>query len=147
MRKALMEKRKKDNKGFSLVELIVVVLIIAIISVSLAPQVMKWVGTSKENVDENNRGTIKSAVSAAVADFMTDCVDSPEAKFVINGKPETDVMASDDAKKNYFGNAYAQIIEVMDGEWPETKSHKRGFEVEITSTGQVTVTYVAAPTT
>ena len=33
----IMEKTKKNNKGFSLVELIVVVLIMAIIAVSLAP--------------------------------------------------------------------------------------------------------------
>ncbi|MCI5848904.1 MAG: type II secretion system GspH family protein, partial [Lachnoclostridium sp.] len=38
-----MKRTKKNNKGFSLVELIVVVLIMAIIAVALAPQVMKWV--------------------------------------------------------------------------------------------------------
>lgn len=61
---------KKDNKGFSLVELIVVILIMGIIAVALAPQVMKWVGKSAESTDESNAATIKSAVQAAVTDFV-----------------------------------------------------------------------------
>lgn len=65
-----MEKARKNNKGFSLVELIVVVLIIAIIAVALAPQVVKYVGQSRTNVDKNNAATIKSAVQVAVADYQ-----------------------------------------------------------------------------
>lgn len=41
------QRRKHNNKGFSLVELIVVVLIMAIIAVALAPQVMKWIDQSR----------------------------------------------------------------------------------------------------
>lgn len=66
----LMEKaRNRNNKGFSLVELIVVVLIIAIIAVALAPQVVKYVGKARTNVSLNNEATIKSAVQAAVAEY------------------------------------------------------------------------------
>lgn len=68
----LMEKARKNNKGFSLVELIVVVLIIAIIAVALAPQVVKYVGKAKTNVEANNAATIKSAVQAAVAEYEGD---------------------------------------------------------------------------
>ena len=57
-----MKKLKKNNKGFSLVELIVVVLIMAIIAVSLAPQVMKWVNNSRIATDIQ---TIDSMVSSA----------------------------------------------------------------------------------
>lgn len=63
---------KKNNKGFSLVELIVVILIMAIIAVALAPQVMKWVGTSGENTDKNNAATIKASVLEAVSDYIAD---------------------------------------------------------------------------
>lgn len=61
---------KKNNKGFSLVELIVVVLIMGIIAVALAPQVMKWVGTSKEKTDESNKAALKSSVQMALADWQ-----------------------------------------------------------------------------
>ena len=65
-----MKKLKKNNKGFSLVELIVVVLIIAIIAVALAPQVIKWVDQARKNTIKSNQATIKSAISTAVAEFM-----------------------------------------------------------------------------
>ena len=56
-----MEKTKKNNKGFSLVELIVVVLIMAIIAVSLAPQVMKWVDRSRQANDASNYEALYAA--------------------------------------------------------------------------------------
>ena len=74
---------KKNNKGFSLVELIVVILIMAIIAVALAPQVMKWVGRSSESTDENNTATIKSAVSTAVADYQAEKGTVPAAKYQV----------------------------------------------------------------
>mgnify|MGYP004555726037 FL=1 len=66
----LMEKARKNNKGFSLVELIVVVLIIAIIAVALAPQVVKYVGQARTNVEKNNQATVKTAVQTAVAEYQ-----------------------------------------------------------------------------
>lgn len=67
-----MKRAKKNNKGFSLVELIVVVLIIGVIGVALAPQIMKWVDTSKKNTDINNAGVIQSAVQTALAEWQSE---------------------------------------------------------------------------
>lgn len=61
---------KKNNKGFSLVELIVVVLIMGILAVALAPQVMKWVGKAQESGNRNNAESVKSALQTAAADFI-----------------------------------------------------------------------------
>ena len=58
---------KKDNKGFSLVELIVVVLIMAIVAVALAPQVMKWVENSRKATDVTNYGHVAEALEVAYA--------------------------------------------------------------------------------
>ncbi|MBP5184228.1 MAG: prepilin-type N-terminal cleavage/methylation domain-containing protein [Lachnospiraceae bacterium] len=66
-----MKNLKKNNKGFSLVELIVVVLIIAIIAVALAPQVIKWVDQARKNTKENNSATIKSAIQTCVAEVQS----------------------------------------------------------------------------
>lgn len=63
-----MNNVKKNNKGFSLVELIVVVLIMAIIAVSLAPQVMKWVDQSRQSVDVQTRDSVVSAFTIASVD-------------------------------------------------------------------------------
>ena len=57
-----------DEKGFSLVELVVVVLIMAIIAVALAPQVMKWVENSRVATDCSNYDSIVSAAAIAMAE-------------------------------------------------------------------------------
>ena len=59
----------ENDKGFSLVELIVVVLIIAIIAVALAPQVMKYVGEARESTTANTGATLKVCVQSAVAEY------------------------------------------------------------------------------
>lgn len=63
-----MKKTLKSNKGFSLVELIVVVLIMAIIAVALAPQVMKWVGHSRTSTDASTYDTLYENIQLALAD-------------------------------------------------------------------------------
>ena len=57
--------KKMNNKGFSLVELIVVVLIMAIIAVALAPQVMKWVENSRKSTDIENYNALVEAANVA----------------------------------------------------------------------------------
>lgn len=59
---------KKDNKGFSLVELIVVVLIMAIIAVALAPQVIKWVENSRIASDLETKEAIEKMCQLALTD-------------------------------------------------------------------------------
>jgi len=60
--------KKMNNKGFSLVELIVVVLIMAIIAVALAPQVMKWVDNSRRSTDEDNYNEMIANAQVALTD-------------------------------------------------------------------------------
>ena len=58
---------KNNNSGFSLVELIVVVLIMAIVAVALAPQVMKWVENSRIASDLETRNAIENNCILAIA--------------------------------------------------------------------------------
>ena len=60
--------KKMNNKGFSLVELIVVVLIMAIIAVALAPQVMKWVENSRVSTDCTNYESMVENLQLAISD-------------------------------------------------------------------------------
>lgn len=63
-----MKKIYNNNKGFSLVELVVVVLIMAIVAVALAPQVMKWVENSRIASDLETRNSIENNCILAIAD-------------------------------------------------------------------------------
>ena len=60
--------KKMNNKGFSLVELIVVVLIMAIIAVALAPQVIKWVNNSRLSADRQTYDDLISQIQIAMTD-------------------------------------------------------------------------------
>lgn len=58
---------KKNNKGFSLVELIVVVLIMGIIAVALAPQVIKWVENSRLAADASAYDELVEEIQVSLA--------------------------------------------------------------------------------
>ncbi len=63
-----MMKKKKNNKGFSLVELIVVIAIMAVLVGVLAPQFIGYVAKSKVSTDLQNADSLKSAVEIAIAE-------------------------------------------------------------------------------
>jgi len=60
--------KKTNNKGFSLVELIIVIAIMAVLIGVLAPQFIKYVERSRESTDLQNVEEVKTAVETYVAD-------------------------------------------------------------------------------
>ncbi len=60
--------KKMNNKGFSLVELIIVIAIMAVLVGVLAPQFLKYVERSRKSTDVQAVAEIISAVNVYVAD-------------------------------------------------------------------------------
>lgn len=66
-----MEK-KMNNKGFSMVELIIVIAIMAVLVVVAAPQYLKYVERGRNSTDRNNATAIESALLVWASDTEAD---------------------------------------------------------------------------
>ena len=66
---------KKDNKGFSLVELIIVIAIMAVLVGLLAPQYLKYVNNSKVSTDVSNGQEVATVFNVAFADSVVTTAD------------------------------------------------------------------------
>ncbi len=63
-----MKNKRKNNKGFSLIELIISIAILAVLSGLLIPQMIKYVEKSRETRDMQLVETIYLAVNTALTD-------------------------------------------------------------------------------
>lgn len=68
MFKFLKDRKKKDNKGFTLVELVIVIAILAILVGLLAPQYTKYVEKSRKTADASNMDEMVKVVKVYAAD-------------------------------------------------------------------------------
>lgn len=64
-----MKKITKNNKGFSLIELIIVIAIMAVLVAIIAPNLSKYLGSSKKNTDKKNADEIASQIQTCISDF------------------------------------------------------------------------------
>jgi len=61
------DKKRMNNKGFSFVELIIAIAILAIMAGVLAPQLIKYIDSSRKSTDVQNAQAIATAVNIALA--------------------------------------------------------------------------------
>jgi type IV pilus assembly protein PilA len=64
--------KKTNNKGFSLIELIIVIAIMAILVAIIAPNLTKYLGKSKKNTDDKNKDEIEATLKTCITDFEMD---------------------------------------------------------------------------
>ena len=134
-----MEKKQRtlNNKGFSLIELIVVIAIMAILVGVLAPNVLKYVETSRESADKQVADTIRSAVMTALVDPSVVATDLPAAG---NGIALSAVCGSTNSfTQTVMSNAGVTQVTDLTSALKSKKLKGGTITVDITSENAVTV--------
>ena len=96
-----MKSRRKNDKGFSLIELIIAVAILVVLSGLLAPQLIKYVERSRESKDMQMLDSVYVAVNTALTDekayeaFLSDAAANGYAKDIDKGVVATTLVKSD----------------------------------------------------
>lgn len=87
----MKEQKRLGNKGFSLVELIVVIAIMAILVAVLAPTLLSKIEHSREGTDLQALGEINTAIKEAILSSETANDEMPDGKYTValdaDGKP------------------------------------------------------------
>lgn len=86
----MKEQKRLGNKGFSLVELIVVIAIMAILVAVLAPTLLSKIEDSREGTDLQALGEINTAIKEAILSSETANDEMPDGTYTVtisSGKP------------------------------------------------------------
>lgn len=139
-----LNKKKNDNKGFSLVELIIVVAILAILVGLLAPQYLKYVEKSRKSADASNLDEMVRAIQVYAADAEQTL---PEDTYTITiGKTKTTVAAKSDKKENNEKVAKRALNEAAP-DWAKTKLKSNKWDNGATDATKANVTSISAEIT
>lgn len=123
--------KRKNNKGFSLVELIIVIAIMAILVGVLAPQFAKYLGKSKTATDVQNAQQMASAISAQWAEDQTQ-TDSTKTKLPDPGTYDVSTAGT--------ANSAEEKIQKVIGGNPQVKADSgKKFLVKWADDGKVEV--------
>lgn len=105
---------KKNNKGFSLVELIIVIAIMAILAGALAPALIKYINKSRRSTDIQNADTLRTSVQTAMS--------NPDAVDAIGG--DTTSFSSNDIKNASSSNKFLTEVQSVVGKTTLTTKYK-----------------------
>ena len=77
--------KKLNNKGFSLIELIIVIAIMAVLVAIIAPNLTKYLGSSKKQTDKKNLDEVVSQVKNCISDASTNEVPIVTGTYTLTG--------------------------------------------------------------
>lgn len=128
--------KKNMNKGFSLVELIIVIAIMAVLVGVLAPQFIKYVESSRQSTDIDNLAEYKAAVEAAVADVMAEGKSADGIQIdVTGGANGTISLSGNDDVEEKVGEVGLGSTDLKSSGWASGSASYDDEEFEWTTSG------------
>ena len=147
--------KKKDNKGFTLVELVIVIAILAILVGLLAPQYTKYVEKSRKAADASNMDEMVKVIKVYAADPANEL--QMDTYTITIGTDKTTLKGTKFGEITGTTEGLGKEIESSIPKWEETKlkSKKWGTKgkiasiiakVEVKKDGGTAVSYTSSTT-
>jgi type IV pilus assembly protein PilA len=136
--------KRLNNSGFSLVELIIVIAIMAVLVGVLAPQYLKYVERSRNATDQDNAAAIESALQVWAAETdsgSTLYTAGKEATVTVNGSKGEVTGANKDATDEALESAGITIENIKCSSKTKWTSYTVALSVDDNGTVSTTVTY------
>ena len=153
----VFNRKKKDNKGFTLVELVIVVAILAILVGILAPQYTKYVEKSRKAADASNLENLVTAFKTVASDGSEDHVDADEYTITISKDGSKIVEKNkfgeinkrnrpgfDKVFGSFVGENWRSEIKLKSKKWEDADEKvltSISATLEVKNDGSITVTY------
>ena len=144
----------KSNKGFSLVELIIVIAIMAILVGVMAPQLIKYIEKSNVSADTQLADTVRGAFLCAVTDARVLADDASEPFFTtlssdagMNVDADSAFLTSDCVMKESVDEILGISLNTLPNQLKSKHSSNSHFNVKLANGNKVVVTITGTDNT
>ena len=136
-----MKKIKSNNKGFSLIELIIVIAIMAVLVAIIAPNLTKYLGSSKTQTDKKNLDEVKQQVLNAISDAQTNDITVPTGTIKIQGTGTGSPTITIAAGGSMDASFKATLETTLKGQTTKSKVTPTNASIAVTISGSVSSGY------
>ena len=124
--------KKMNNKGFSLIELIIVIAIMAVLVAIIAPNLTKYLGKSKSQTDKTNLDEIKKQFKNAISDAATDEITDVAGTYTVTGNSVSiDTSKTAGTGASSFVNVVKKALDSDTNTKSKVDSSKTSIEVVV----------------